>query len=121
MKLSRKQERELKILRYWIPSNYSHKRITQKQVDDFFAWSDRGKPHGRNVLGVSRDNKADGFTALYWAKNRRDLQIASYKEDWGNTVSAWTFDEEPRYIVEDIAKRLKKPAILECWRTPDED
>lgn len=109
-KLSSKQERELKILRYWIPSNFKHKRITAKQVNEFFAWSDRGIAHGRNTLS---DN--DGFCALFWAKNRRDLQISSYLEDYGSTMNAWSFDEMPRYIVEDIAKRMKKPSIIEKY------
>lgn len=108
MKLTTKQAKELKVLRYWIPGNWKHQHITQKQISDFFAWSDRGVAHNRNVIS---DN--DGFTALYWAKNRRDLQIQSYLEDWGFTMNAWSFSEMPNYIREDIAKRMRKPAILE--------
>lgn len=111
MKLSNKQAIEIKVLRYWIPSDVKFKRITDKQITDFFLWSDRGRPHGRNVL-----TDRDGFCALFWAKNRRDLQISSYLEDWGETIMAWDFDEMPQYIVEDIAKRMRKPAIIECYR-----
>lgn len=108
MKLTSKQRNELKILRYWIPSNLAHKRLTQKQVDKFFAWSDKGIKHGENIISPPWT----GFKALYWAKNRRDLQIASYLEDWGSTMNAWSFDDMPKHIRIDIAKRMKKPAII---------
>lgn len=107
MRLTGKQAHELKILRYWIPSNVKWKRKTQKQVQAFFAWSDRGIPHGRNVL-----NDRDGFCSLYWAKNRRDLQIQSYIEDWGTTMNAWSFDGMPQDVVMDISKRMQKAAIV---------
>lgn len=107
LKLSRKQRRELDVLFYWVPSNCAFRRITAKQVLDYFAWSDKGIPHGRNVMA-----NRDGFCALYWAKNRRDLQITSYLEDWGSTMNAWSFTGMPRLVVEDIARRMNKPAIL---------
>lgn len=114
-KLSKKQQRELRILKWWKPSNVKWGRITTKQAQAFFAWSDRGVPHGRNVLGIAR-GKMDGFCALYWAKNRRDLQIQSYKEDWGNTMNAWSFTGMPIEVREDIAKRINKPEILKHGR-----
>jgi hypothetical protein len=111
MKRSTKQQVEFAILMWWIPENYEYRPITDKDVDDFFAWSDRGVPHGRNIL-----SDHDGFCALYWAKNRRDLQITTYLEDWNYIIGVWDFDEEPPYIVKDIAKRLKKPVLLQCYR-----
>lgn len=109
MRLSRKQRQELEVLRYWVPSNCSFKRITSKQILDYFSWSDRGHAHGRNTF-VDRD----GFMALFWAKNRRDLQITSYLEDWGNTMNAWSFSDMPEIVQRDIAKRMRKPAIMGC-------
>lgn len=103
MRLSQKQQRELKILKWWKPTNVKWKRITKKQIEAFFAWSDRGKAHGRNIL-----NDRDGFCALLWAKNRRDLQIAMYIEDWGITMNAWSFTGMPREVKEDIGKRIGK-------------
>lgn len=110
MKLTNKQRRELRILKWWKPSAIKWGRITDKQLQDFFAWSDRGIPHGRNVM-----NERDGFCALYWAKNRRDLQIQSYLEDWGDTMNAWSFTGIPREVKEDIAKRINKPKILDYY------
>jgi hypothetical protein len=103
LSLSQKQQRELRILKWWKPSNVQWGRITQKQIRDFFAFSDRGIRHGRNLL-MDRD----GFSALYWAKNRRDLQIAMYLEDWGDTMNAWSFKRLPKEVKDDIGKRIGK-------------
>jgi hypothetical protein len=107
MKLSQKQQRELQILKWWKPSNVKWGYITKKQIEDFFAWSDKGIKHGRNPM-----TDRDGFSALYWAKNRRDLQIQSYLEDWGSIMNAWSFTDMPLEVKEDIAKRMSKPAIV---------
>lgn len=102
-KYSHKQARELRILKWWKPGNVAWGRITDKQVAAFFAWSDKGIPHGRNTL-----TDRDGFCALFWAKNRRDLQITQYREDWGTIMNAWSFSGIPREVKDDIAKRLGK-------------
>ena len=57
-----------------------------------------------------------GLAALYWGKNRRDLQITSYKEDYGNYITSYDFVEEPRLIAQFIATRLKKPGIMDVWK-----
>lgn len=111
-RLTSKQQRELRILKWWKPSNVKWEAITRKQIADFFAWSDRGIPHGRNVLSGK-----DGFCALYWAKNRRDLQIASYLEDWGDTTNPFSFIGVPLEVRQDIAKRMNEPSILSQNRT----
>ena len=102
-KLSNKQQRELRILKWWKPANVKWGRITNRQIRIFFDWSDKGVAHGRNVM-----NSRDGFCALYWAKNRRDLQITMYLRDWGETVNAWSFKRMGKEVKEDISKRMRK-------------
>jgi hypothetical protein len=108
MKLSPKQAREIDILRYWVPESGNFDGLTDEDIRAYFDWSDKGVAHGRNVM-----TGRDGFCALFWAKNRRDLQITSYLEDWGDTLNAWSFTEIPFVVRKDITKRMRKPAILE--------
>lgn len=110
MKLTKKQQKELRILKWWRPSNVRWGRITDEQVEAFFGWSDNGIPHRRNTM-VERD----GFCALFWAKNRRDLHISSYLEDWGDTMNAWSFTGFPLEVKEDVAKRIGKPETLKYY------
>jgi hypothetical protein len=111
MKLSNKQKQELEAIRYFIPSWVTFDPITDKDIETFFAWSDRGIKLKINVMSMERT----GLHALYYGKKYRDLQITSYLEDWGTYMNAWSFDEMPLNIVEYIAKRINKPAILEAY------
>ncbi len=110
MKLTSKQQRELDVIKYYIPSNCSFGWITDEDISTFFQWSDRGISYKQNPL-VERD----GFCALYWGKQRRDLQVTSYLQDWGNTANVYDFTNEPRFLVEYLAQVMKKPVILEVW------
>lgn len=115
MKLTSKQSKELEVIRYFIPDNVDFANITEKDIADFFAHSDRGVPHGRNPM-----TERDGFCALYWGKQRRDLQIAMYLEDWGQTCSPYDFVEEPKAVAEFMSKRMNKPSIMQIWLEENE-
>lgn len=113
MKLTRKQSAELEAIRYFIPDNYEHQPVQERDVERFFAWSDRGV----DGEGVKREamQTNTGLSALYWGKQRRDLQVTSYLEDWGSTVTAIDFVHEPRPVVEWLSDAMGKPGVLTMW------
>lgn len=118
MKLTGKQRKELEIIKWFIPANCSFEEITDEDIERFFAWSDRGEGASelRQIIApLQKQAKMSGLAALYWGKQRRDLQITSYLEDWGATCNAYDFVDEPEVVAEYLAKRLKKPQIMEAW------
>jgi len=111
MKLTKNQQFEIDTLKHFIPSNVKFQEITDKDIEKFFNWSDKGIPHNENIV-ISKD----GFSALMWAKNRRDLQITTYIEDWGETLTAVDFVDEPEELAIFFSKRMKKPGIYTIWK-----
>jgi hypothetical protein len=114
MRLTRKQVKELEVVRWFIPTNGTFMDITNDDIERYFAWSDRGV--GSEELHREALHTNTGLSALYWGKQRRDLQITSYLEDWGRTCTAVDFMDEPVAIVEHLAKAMGKPAILTFWK-----
>lgn len=116
--LTANQKKEIEIIKYFIPTNIQHQPITDKDIKAFYDWSDRGigeEAIKQQATGL-RVGTYTGLAALYWGKNRRDLQITSYKEDYGNYITSYDFVEEPRLIAQFIAQRLKKPGIMDVWK-----
>lgn len=113
MKLSAKQQNELRIVKYFIPSTIKYSAITDDDTQRFFDWSDRGID--KEKVKQEALKTTSGLSALYWGKQRRDLQLASWSEDWGNTLSAWDFEDEPEFIAMWVADKLKKPGIKLVW------
>ena len=112
MKLSKKQRDELAAIEYFIPSWVEFEPVTDYDIERFFAWSDKGVKLDINLLSPPWT----GLHALFYGKKYRDLQITSYLEDWGNTMNAWSFNEMPKDVAAYIAKRMDKPAIMECYK-----
>lgn len=111
MRLSRKQQLELDAIKYFIPGWVDFQPITEKDIEQFFAWSDRGVP-----LPINPNLKPlTGLHALYFGKRYRDLHITTFLDDWGNTLLAWDFQEFPRNVAEYLSKRMNKPAIMEAY------
>jgi hypothetical protein len=113
VRLSTKQQRELEILRWF--TDYS-KDITDEDIKRYFDASDRGIGAKDAKLALLNPSKYPaGFSKLIAAKSRRDLQIESWKEDWGSTVNAWSFTDEPQVIAEWVAEVLDREAIIMEW------
>ncbi len=120
MRLTSKNHNEMKLLAYYTPGFLKAIPIDDESAKVYFDWSDRGIGREHVETRVAEENRTKKFTglsALYFAKRYRDLAITSYLEDWGTTVTALDFMDEPYEIVEFLAKALKKPAILTFWRT----
>lgn len=112
MNLSKKQQNELALIKWFV----GDVEITEADVKKFFDYSDRGigKKDAQRALYNPQDY-TPGFVALISSKGRRDLQVQAWKEDWGDTLNAWSFIDEPQFVVEWIAKVLDREAILMAW------
>lgn len=113
MNLTNNQKAELAIL-LWFGDN---PKASDDDIQKFFDYSDKGigRSDAERALSQPKDFNP-GFIALMKAKKYRDLQISEWKMDWGSTLNAWSFLDEPLYIVEWIAKRLDREAIIKAWR-----
>lgn len=115
MKLTAKQQLDLDTIRYYIPEHYEHSPITDEDIKRYFDWSDKGK--GGDDIKREALQTNSGIAALYWGKNRRDLQVTSYIEDWGTYITSTDLaSEEPEYICRWLAKVMNKPVIYTMWQ-----
>ena len=83
---------------------------TEDDIKAYFAWSDKGD---KTFLTMD----TPGADRLRYGKRYRELQVASYLEDWGKYItSADLAAEEPEYICLWLSKVMKKPGIYTMWR-----
>lgn len=75
MKLSTKQELDLKTVQYFIPQVMKNIPISEKDIEMFFDWSERGK-HKDLVSPI----KMDGFNALIQGKEWRGVHMRMFEE-----------------------------------------
>lgn len=75
MKLSTKQELDLKTVQYFIPQAMKNIPISSTDVEMFFDWSERGK-HKDLVSPM----KMDGFNALIQGKEWRGVHMRMFEE-----------------------------------------
>lgn len=99
MKLTNKQQKELDVL-LWFGAE-----PIAEEIKVFFE---------RSTKGLHKDLRWED-NSLMIAKRNRDLQVAMWMEDWGDTLNAWSFLDEPQFIVEWIAEKLDRPAIVWAW------
>lgn len=110
MKLTRKQQKELDILLWFA----DYPKVTDDDIKQFFDYSDKGIGNADSVL-TQPNEYSSGFVALMSAKRNRDLQITDWKADWGHTVTAWDFIDEPQHIAEWVAEKLDREAVMRFW------
>jgi hypothetical protein len=114
MKLTNKQQLDIDTVKHFIPSNVKFKDLSDEDIERYFDWSDRGID--KQVIVTEAMQSDSGIASLYWGKQRRDLQVTSYIEDWGSYITSVDFIEEPRFLVEWLSKVMKKPGILDMWK-----
>ena len=102
MKLTNKQKFEVSILAW-----FSDKPFNDNDIRIFFEYSDKGM---HKELGLNL-----GGNPLLIAKKHRDITVKQWMEDWGDTLNAWSFLDEPQFIVEWIAKTLDRESIIMAW------
>lgn len=107
MKLSKKQELDLKSVLYFYENGA---KPTDDDIEAYFAWSDRGDKRFTTL-------DTPGANTIRYGKQYRDVQVTAYKQDWGKYITATDFaTEEPRWYCEWVGNVLKKPAILVMWK-----
>lgn len=107
MKLTSKQQLDLKTVLYYFTSDITP---TDDDISSYFAWSDKG-----DRSYIARDTP--GAIRLRIGKQRRDLQVTSYLQDWGKYITAVDLaTEEPEYICLWLSKVMNKPGIYTTWK-----
>lgn len=119
MRLTGKNQKEMHLLKHYTPTFLKDIEVTRADAEIYFDWSDRGKRRTEIESRIADENRTKNFTglsALYFGKRYRDLAITSYIEDWGETLTADDFTDEPREIAEFVAKAIHKPGLLAYWK-----
>lgn len=118
MGLSRKQQNDIDVIRWFIPTQLQSIEITEQNILDFLANSERGEFKGRKdaaLLKVTKD--CDGFDALCWGKVWRGRTIHEIVKPWHLDGFGWVgwydflggFDDEPipKAVVDFYKKEMK--------------
>lgn len=116
MRLSNKQQKELRIIEHFVPNYVKFPEPTERDIEDFFAFSDRGEKRRE----INRNRPFNGYDRLMWGKNRREVTVSMWREDWGYILTAMDFLDEPREFAEFASKALSKPGIMELWQEENE-
>lgn len=106
MKLTKNQQLDLDTILYYYTSEVEP---TEDDIKAYFAWSDKGD---KSFI----ERKTPGAERLKAGKKYRDLQVTSYKEDWGKYITVTDLAEEPEFICKWLSKVMKKPAIYSMWK-----
>ena len=88
MEMTKKQQKELKDLQRFIPSNCIWGTEKEGDVAKYFSWSERGIPHNINMY-----SDRSYLSALLWAKSRRELHHAM----WEDGIKEGTFTRQELY------------------------
>lgn len=98
MKLSKKQELEIEIIKQFIPSNCMYEEITEKDITNYFEYSSEGK-HKELV----DERNFSGFNSLIWGKRWCERHI---QEIWKEDLKEGIISIEE--LVEDFPKGVKE-------------
>lgn len=119
MRLSKKQHEDLESALYYTPSNCVFKPVSEQDIKRYFDWSDKGigKKQIEDDLRAeiqrnsAKSTKYSGFAKICFGKRNRELMITMYLEDWGSTMNAWSFPEEPESIKNFLRRAMKKEIV----------
>lgn len=111
MKLSKKQQDDIECIEYFIPTNCDWANKTDKDVEMFMEWSEKGSKYLKE-LSVIPPYKTEGrtyFHALCWGKKRRGINIFELWEPAilsGDTYYAALLEGMPRVVVNHLKKEI---------------
>lgn len=82
-KLTQKQQKELEVVKWFIPEELSKIEIKEEDITKFFENSQQGKHKEKvkNSMYLTND-KMNGLGALMYGKNKREININMYKQDF---------------------------------------
>lgn len=113
MKLTNKNRRELEVLRHYMLAHMKHIPLPDEAIEAYFDWSDRGNRRFLAEASAEINSGVAGpYTALLAGKRLRDLQVTSFRRDWGDLINEHDFVDEPDSVAQFLAKALRKPEIL---------
>lgn len=113
MKITNKQEKELNLVKWFIPEMMTSIEIKEEDIIKFFENSEQAKHKEevsrRMMQGV---DKADGFIALMTGKSRRDINIDMYITDFKQyrqqLAEIWCESQDfPDFVSEAIVNKIK--------------
>lgn len=79
MRLTSKQQRELTVIKYFVPGWVKFDPITDENIETFFAWSDRGKEYNLEI--IKGQPVLNGLSALHYGKQWREVSIKTWRDD----------------------------------------
>lgn len=113
MKLTKKQQQEIDVLKWFAQKPYL---ITDDDIQTFIEISEQGKHKDIATRALLQPKDfSQGIVELLAAKKNREITVKMWMEDWGDTVNSWSFTDEPQLIAEWIAKTLDREAIMVAW------
>lgn len=110
--MTNKQQKELELVKWFIPQMFSHIEITDQDIQKFFENSEQGK-HKEEVKErmMKPATEADGFIALMYGKLRREVNIEMYIQDFKEyrqtLAEEWCRSQDfPPFVAEAIIKKI---------------
>lgn len=127
-KLTLKQKKDLETILYFIPESMGWIKITNKDVEKFFEYSDQGK-HKQEVQSMPTQGVFTWFWALIQGKRWRGIHMEQYEQGildgsmpyfillwglakkrkwWQFWKDKWIHDPIPRSVVDFMKKEMFK-------------
>lgn len=101
--MTKEQAKDIETIRYFIPNDMKSIPITDQDIQDFLALSERGENKNR-----VRDRGMDGFNALVQGKRWRGIHMQMWEDGHldGVTPYAELVSELPESVARFMAKEL---------------
>ena len=108
MILTKKQQRDLKVIKYFIPTYMRDIEITDKDIKDFFNYSDKGIRVRENK--ISGLDKMDGYDVLNQGKRWRGIHVHEMYEPSINDGLGYctVLYGQPSYVIDFLKKEMFK-------------
>lgn len=112
MKLTNKQQKEIDLIKYFIPENMKSIGISDENIKKYFELVEEGKhKHETAHHTLKPISETTGYGALLHGLVRRDINIAMYIQDFKEyehtLIEIWVKDQDfPPEMAEHIIKKL---------------
>lgn len=105
MNLTKKQEKDLETILYFIPEKINKEIITDKDILNFFEYSEKGL-HKEKILNY----EIDGFNAILQGKRWRGIHMQMWEDGVlsGDIPYAVLLEDMPRNVVDFMKKEMFK-------------
>lgn len=103
MHLTNKQKQDLETIEYFNPNYCKYPQRTEKDIEMFFEWSERGL-HKDKI----NEYKMDGFNALVQGKRWRGIQMQIYEDGVLDGMGYVSFIDKtvPRSVIDFMKKEM---------------